>query len=140
MQDVPTAWHLRTPGLRRGSAPHPNSSHPAGKEPMDHSHKLAIALIGVVLTTGCGKKEVVEAPEPITQTPGATAPPPSPRGPPPPPPPRPPRRHPLRLRLPTTAGACSSSGSTSRSIEPIWTRRLAPPSKPRRKSCRLLPT
>jgi peptidoglycan-associated lipoprotein len=41
---------------------------------MDHSHKVAIALIGVVLTTGCGKKEVVEAPEPVTQTPVATAP------------------------------------------------------------------
>ncbi|HKU61612.1 MAG TPA: OmpA family protein [Gemmatimonadales bacterium] len=41
---------------------------------MDHSHKVAVALIGFVLTTGCGKKEVVEAPEPVTQAPVATAP------------------------------------------------------------------
>ena len=39
---------------------------------MDHSHKVAVALIGFVLTTGCGKKEVVEAPEPVTQAPVAT--------------------------------------------------------------------
>jgi peptidoglycan-associated lipoprotein len=53
---------------------HPHSSHPAGKEPMDHSHKVAVAMIGFMLTTGCGKKEVVEAPEPVTQAPVATAP------------------------------------------------------------------
>ncbi len=41
---------------------------------MDHSHKVAVALIGFVLTTGCGKKEVVEAPAPVTQAPVATAP------------------------------------------------------------------
>ena len=41
---------------------------------MDHSHKIAVVMIGFVLTTGCGKKEVVEAPEPVTQTPVATAP------------------------------------------------------------------
>ena len=41
---------------------------------MDHSHKVAVALIGFVLTTGCGKKEVVEAPAPATQAPVATAP------------------------------------------------------------------
>ena len=41
---------------------------------MDHSLKVAVAVIGLVLTTGCGKKEVVEAPEPVNQTPVATAP------------------------------------------------------------------
>ena len=41
---------------------------------MDHSHKVAVALLGFALTTGCGKKEVVEAPAPVTQAPVATAP------------------------------------------------------------------
>jgi len=41
---------------------------------MDHSLKVAVAMVGFVLTTGCGKKEVAEAPEPVTQVPVATAP------------------------------------------------------------------
>jgi peptidoglycan-associated lipoprotein len=46
---------------------------------MDHLHKVAAAVLGVVLaTTGCGKKEVVEAPEPVAQAPAATAPAPAP--------------------------------------------------------------
>ena len=40
---------------------------------MDHSLKVAVAMIGLVLTAGCGKKEVAEAPEPV-QAPVATAP------------------------------------------------------------------
>jgi peptidoglycan-associated lipoprotein len=40
---------------------------------MDHSYKIAIAALGFALaTTACGKKEVVEAPEPVSQAPAAT--------------------------------------------------------------------
>jgi peptidoglycan-associated lipoprotein len=46
---------------------------------MDHLHKVAAAVLGVVLaTTGCGKKEVVETPEPVAQAPVATTPAPAP--------------------------------------------------------------
>ena len=46
---------------------------------MDHSHKVAAAVLGFVLaTTGCGKKEVVETPEPVAQAPVATTPAPAP--------------------------------------------------------------
>jgi peptidoglycan-associated lipoprotein len=46
---------------------------------MDHTHKVAVAVLGLVLaTTGCGKKEVVEAPEPVAQAPVATTPAPAP--------------------------------------------------------------
>jgi peptidoglycan-associated lipoprotein len=46
---------------------------------MDHLHKVAAAVLGFVLaTTGCGKKEVVETPEPVAQAPVATTPAPAP--------------------------------------------------------------
>jgi peptidoglycan-associated lipoprotein len=46
---------------------------------MDHSYKVAVAVLGFALaTTGCGKKEVVETPEPVAQAPAATTPAPAP--------------------------------------------------------------
>jgi peptidoglycan-associated lipoprotein len=49
---------------------------------MDHSHKVAAAMLGFVLaTTGCGKKEVVETPEPVAQAPVTTTSAPAPAAP-----------------------------------------------------------
>jgi peptidoglycan-associated lipoprotein len=46
---------------------------------MDHSHKVAVAVLGFALaTTGCGKKQVVETPEPVAQAPMASTPAPAP--------------------------------------------------------------
>ena len=40
---------------------------------MDHSYKVTVAVLGLALVaTGCGKKEVVETPEPVAQAPAAT--------------------------------------------------------------------